>query len=104
MDQTSPRWVYCENVDFYFLFEMLCICLLQAVWGVDDALGGGGGRRTRLFSTMRRLWIVVVISCTPWVLAAAAAAVVESCAERGECKVGVLRGVSGYVFEGSWGG
>lgn len=77
MSPTGPRRVYCENVDFYFLFEMLCVCLLQGVWGVDDAVAGADEER-RCFSGVGRLWVMVLVSCSPWVLAAGE--VLESCA------------------------
>lgn len=79
---------------------MLCLCSLQGVYALDDALAVEG--RERLFSRIGRTWVSVAVSTSPWVLAGGA--VLHACVGQGEGGDGVLGALAGFLFGGGWSG
>lgn len=100
MDPSSPAWVYCVSVEYYLLFELLCVCGLQVVWWVDDAVNWGRGEG-RLFSETGRFGVVLGVSCSTWVLAAGE--VLVSCVGEDGCDVGGVDFLEVYGIGGLWG-
>ena len=70
-DETSPFYVFCKNVTFYFYFVLFYICVFELVYSVWDECVKKQRPSAKTFC--RRLWVNLGFSFVPWTLGAGGA-------------------------------